>query len=74
MPHLRTESFLEVAGPVAGSVVGHHRLHGDTDPVEECVGAVPEAGGGVLLLVVKDLGAHQPGVVIDGVVQVPVPA
>ncbi len=45
-------------------VIGHGCFDRDTDPGEEPVRRLPEAWCGVFLLVVKDLGVHQPAVVI----------
>lgn len=63
------EGVVEEPGPVAGSVVGHHTQHGDAVGGVEHVGALPEPGGGFLLLVGQDLGIDQPGVVVDRGVQ-----
>src|SRR5699024_5871743 len=67
------ERSAEVSGPVTGPVIRHHRLHAHTDPGEERSGTCPEPGNGGLLLVGEDLGVDQPGVIIDGVMQIPIP-
>src|SRR5699024_1860738 len=67
---LLTEGVFEGVGAVAGAVVGHHAFDGDPAGFEVGVGSGPEAGGGFFALIGQDLGVGQPGVVIDGVVQV----
>src|SRR5699024_1436485 len=63
------EGVVEESGPVARSVVSHHRGHGDASLLEEGVGSLPETGGSFFALIGQDLGIGQPGVVIDGVMQ-----
>src|SRR4051794_16028748 len=61
----------EVPGdPVVLGVVGDDPLDGDAVAGVEGCGAGEEAGAGGALLVVEDLGVGQPGVVIDGGVDV----
>ena len=62
----------ELAGAVAGAVVGQDPFDGDAAGGEPRVRPGPEAGGGGLGLVGQDLGVGQPGVVVYGVVQVAV--
>src|SRR5690606_37172525 len=57
---------------VGRAVVGQYAPDGDSGVGEECLGALPERGGGVLAFVGQDLGVGQAGVVVDGGVQVPV--
>src|SRR5699024_448278 len=73
VPNAVPERSFEVPGPIAGPVVRHHRIHAHTDPGEERPGTSPEPGRGVLLLVGEDLGVDQPGVVINSVMQIPIP-
>ncbi len=70
-PHMLdvAEGRREVAGPVAGPVVGHHCGDGDSRVGEELVGPGPECGGGLLLLIAQDLGVGEAGVVVDSVVE-----
>lgn len=72
--HLRVKQALEVPGPVAGPIVDHDCFHRDADNGGERVRPIPETCGGLPLLVIEDLGTHQPGVVVDGVVEIPVTA
>ena len=73
VPDPISEGSLEVSGPVTSPVIRHDCFYAHADPGEEPVRPLPEACCGVFLLVVKDLGVDQPGVVIDGVMQVPIP-
>ena len=63
-----------VEGPcaVAGPVVGHDGLDGDAQVLEERVGALNEPGGGVLALIIEDLGVDHTRVVVYRVVDVPI--
>jgi len=63
----------EVAGSIAGSVVGHHGLDLDAGVGEERAGASPEPGGRLAALVAEDLRIGESAAVIDGVVQEGVP-
>src|SRR4051794_3171621 len=61
----------EVPGdPVVLRVVGEHPLDADAVAGVEGGGAGEEAGAGGALLIAEDLGVGQPGVVIDGGVDV----
>jgi hypothetical protein len=60
------------AGAVAGAVVGQDPFDGDACVAEEGVGALPEAGGGLLALVGEDLAVGEAGMVVDGGVQIAV--
>jgi hypothetical protein len=64
------EGVAPEVGLVAGAVVGQDAGDGDSGGVEVGLGAVPERHGGVFALVGQDFAVGQPGVVIDGVVQV----
>jgi hypothetical protein len=68
----RAEGVGEGVRAVAGSVVGEDLFDGDAAGGEEGVGAAPERGRGLLLLVGQALGVGQPGVVVQRGVQVEV--
>src|SRR5699024_5666971 len=57
-------------GLVAGPVVGQYPLHRDPDRAEVGVGTLPEAGGGLFLLVGQQLALGQTGVVFHSVMDV----
>src|SRR5436190_9734666 len=57
-------------GSVAAAGVGQHALHGDAVGGEPVLGPGPERGGGLSGLVLVDLAVGQPGVVVDGGVDV----
>lgn len=59
-------------GSGSGAVVGQYAFHGDPGCGEECLGSVPERGGGFFCLVGQDFGVGEAGVVVDGVVEVAV--
>ena len=69
MLDVRAQGVFERVGAVAGAVVGQDPFDGDAAGFEIGVGAFPEPGRGLLLLIGQDLGVGEPGVVIDGVVQ-----
>ena len=60
------------SGAVAGPVVGDHTLRVDAVCLEPLCCSAPEAGCRDGLLIVKDLGVHDAGAVIDCGVQVAV--
>jgi hypothetical protein len=57
---------------VAATVVGQYPLDGDPAGTEPGVGTDEESGGGLAGLVGVDFGVGQPGVVVDGGVDVAV--
>lgn len=63
------ERLAKRVGSVASPAVGHHDRDRHAHLREEGVGSSPEPGSGSLVLVVKDLGVDDPGLVVDGVMQ-----
>jgi hypothetical protein len=59
---------------VARAVVCHHRADADAGIGEEGAGSLPEGGSCLFALVVQDFGVGEPGMVVDGVVEVGVAA
>jgi hypothetical protein len=67
--HRVAQGGVEQLRPVAGAVVGENTFDGDAMGGIEVIGARPEAGRGLLLLVAEHLGVDQSGGVVDGGVQ-----
>ena len=64
----------EEPGAEIGPVVGHHRVHRHVVRPEPVLGSGPELDQGSGSLVVEGLDVGDPGVVVDGYVQIGVPA
>lgn len=69
----RVERGVEVAQPVGRAVVGHHALHGDTEPLVERDRPGHEGADGALALVGEQLRVGHAAVVVDGHVRHDVP-
>ncbi len=60
------EGGLEGSGAVSVPVVGHDRFDGDAMIGEELVGTLPETGAGFAFDVGEGFHVGEPGIVIDG--------